>query len=88
MEEILKDNQWIGEFFLPDQYDKRFFGKVDYSPENGVILSYSITGLNVPSDTDIIHGVLENHERCTLIGKFPPSQSGISIKKRIRHTSW
>jgi hypothetical protein len=80
MSTLFTENQWIGEFFIPDQYEKRFPAKIDYSPESGVILSYSITGHHLPSDSDVVHGVLHSGDKCTLVGKFEPQRAGISVR--------
>lgn len=83
MSTLFTENQWIGEFFIPDQYEKRFPGKVDYSPESGVILSYSITGHDVPSDSDVVHGVLHSGDKCTLVGKFKPQHTGFTFRNGL-----
>jgi hypothetical protein len=80
MTRLFSDQEWIGEFFVPDQYDKRFSGEITYSPENGVVLNYSITGLEVPNETEVLFGVLNNGAKCTLIGKFSPQSSSFNLK--------
>ena len=86
---LFTDKKWIGEFFVPDQYgtlqhDKRFTGEIEYSPENGIILTYSITGHDVPAESDVVYGIINSgnsSKKCTLIGKFIPQQhSGLSIQ--------
>jgi len=83
MESNFSDIDWTGEFFLPNKLDNKFFGKVSFSPEKGVILSYQITGHELPSESDMLHGVLDTGEPCTLIGKFSPLNSGFSIKNGL-----
>jgi len=88
MESNFSDSEWVGEFFLPDQFESRFFGKVSFSPEKGVILSYRIANHQLPAESDILHGVLDTGEQCTLIGKFTPVHAGFSFKNgltRILH---
>lgn len=45
MEGLFSDKEWIGEFFPPEQFEGRFLGRVSFSPEKGIVLSYNI-GLN------------------------------------------
>jgi len=81
--ENFSDKEWIGEFFLPDKFENRFYGKVSSSPEKGVVLSYHITGRELPAESNILHGVLETGEKCTLVGKFSPAHSGMSFNKGL-----
>lgn len=83
MNELFEEKKWIGEFFIKDAYDQRFVGEIDYSPENGVILTYSITGNKLPSTSKILYGVLSTGERCSLIGNFDPSNSGMKFGSGI-----
>lgn len=70
----------MGEFYLPDLYDARFGGQIDYSPEEGVIFSYCIVGHQLPPESDVIFGVLATGEMCTLIGKFSAKQAGLNFR--------
>lgn len=79
MNELFEEKKWIGEFFIKDGYDQRFVGEIDYSPEHGVILTYSITGNKLPSTRKILYGVLSTGEKCSLIGNFDPSNSGMKF---------
>lgn len=81
--ELFKDRQWIGEFYVPDQYDKRFPGKIDYSPEEGVILSYAITGNDTPRESEVVYGILDTGDKCTLVGKFKPQQTGFALRNGL-----
>src|SRR6056297_842788 len=80
---LLLEQKWIGEFFLPDCYEKRFFGQVLYSPTEGVTLSYRISGLEVPRSPQVLHGVLESGQKCSLVGQFEPRQSGLSLQNGL-----
>jgi len=80
---LFEEWQWIGEFFVPDQYEKRFPGKISYSPEDGVILSYSITGNELPSESELIHGVLDTGDKCTLVGNFKPHRTGFAVRNGL-----
>lgn len=80
MTELMSEQKWVGEFFLPDDYERRFFGQVAYSPTQGVVLSYRISGHEVPSTTQVLHGVLESGQKCTLIGQFEPNRSGSALQ--------
>lgn len=83
MESNFVDSEWTGEFFLPDQIENRFFGQITFSPEYGVILAYFITGKSTPDDSEILHGVLDTGEKCTLIGKFTPTDSNICYQNGL-----
>ena len=83
MPELFATKHWVGEFFLPGQYEMRFAGTVDYSPENGPILTYLIAGTEVPDDTDVLHGILDTGEPCTLFGHFSARHSGFFSKNGI-----
>jgi hypothetical protein len=67
---LFNENQWFGEFFVPNHYDKRFSGKVDYSPEEGLHLTYNLPKGHCFPVSDILHGNLLSHEKVTLFGKF------------------
>ena len=67
---LLKSHKWLGTFFSPIEPEKKFSGKLKYSPEKGVQLTYLIDENSIPSRTEIIHGVLENGQPCSLIGDF------------------
>ncbi len=83
METLFSNKEWVGEFFLPDQFERRFFGKITFSPEKGVVLAYHIAGHEVPAESDILYGILETGEKCTLVGKFLPAHSGFSVKNGL-----
>jgi hypothetical protein len=83
MESNFSDIDWTGEFFLPNKFDNKFFGKVSFSPEKGIILLYQITDHEPPSESDMLYGVIDTGEPCTLIGKFSPSNSGFSFQNGL-----
>lgn len=83
MTELFTEKRWIGEFFLPDSYEKRFCGEIYYSPEEGVILSYAITGHDVPAEAEVLHGVLSSGDKCTLIGQFSPHRAGTTLRNGL-----
>ena len=84
MTELFMDKEWFGEFFVHlDQYDRRFPGKIAYSPENRVILTYTITGHDVPAESDVVYGILNDGKKCTLLGKFTPQLSGFSVQNGL-----
>ena len=89
--ELFEDKHWVGEFFVNNDYEKRFIGEINYSPENGVMLSYSIAGDKIKDEAKVVHGVLATGEKCTLIGKFDPQNSGFAWKNGlyvIRGKAW
>ena len=80
MNKLFNKKEWIGEFFLPDKYESRFPGKIIYSPVSGVILEYNITITEqheIPDESDVLYGMLDNGKKCTLIGTFSPQHSGM-----------
>lgn len=83
MAELFEEKHWIGEFFINDNYEERFVGEVNYSPENGVVFSYSITSHQVPDEANIVHGILSTGEKCTLVGKFSPRQFIPTLKNGL-----
>lgn len=83
MSELFKEEHWYGEFFVNQDHTNRFIGEIDYSPEDGVILSYTIVGAEVPDSVEIVHGVLSTGEPCTLIGKFNLENSGSKFKNKV-----
>lgn len=83
MTELFSEARWVGEFFLPDSYEKRFSGEIHYSPEQGVVLSYTIIGHDVPLATEVLHGVLSSGEKCTLIGLFSPHRAGTTLRNYL-----
>lgn len=80
---LFEERQWVGEFFVPGQYEKRFPGKIDYSIEDGVKLSYAITDKELPSESELVYGVLDTGDKCTLIGNFKPHRTGISVRNGL-----
>nr|VFJ91317.1 MAG: hypothetical protein BECKH772A_GA0070896_1003014 [Candidatus Kentron sp. H]VFJ93944.1 MAG: hypothetical protein BECKH772B_GA0070898_100535 [Candidatus Kentron sp. H]VFJ99177.1 MAG: hypothetical protein BECKH772C_GA0070978_1002919 [Candidatus Kentron sp. H] len=84
MTELFSEKRWTGEFFPPDAYEKRFCGEIQYSPEEGVVFSYAITGRDAPAATEVLHGVLSSGDRCTLVGRFQPyGGAGFSKKSDL-----
>lgn len=83
MESNFSEREWNGEFFLPDHFENRFFGTVAFSPEKGVVLSYHITGHDLPGESEFLYGVLDTGEPCTLVGSFSSAHSGFSVKSGL-----
>ncbi len=80
--DLFSEKQWSGMFFLPGQESKKFLGKVSFSPGNGVVFSYSIDGLDVPPESEILHGKLDSGEICTLVGNFSFGDYDYSITRK------
>lgn len=80
MSEIFSEQRWIGEFFVPTDCESRFPGEISYSAEEGVVLRYTITGVDAKTKSSVLHGVLLSGDRCTLIGQFDPDRSGYTIR--------
>ncbi|EHR0248243.1 hypothetical protein KS665_004511 [Vibrio parahaemolyticus] len=63
--------EYFGEFFLAeDSYEVKFAGKVSFSPENGLVLTYSISDSRLPREAERLFAILDNGKKCTLIGPF------------------
>lgn len=81
--------EWIGIFWAEIVHQEeeqssnqksriQFPGKLTYSIEDGVQLSFIYQMGNKIKRTNYIHGVLENGEKCTLIGCFDPNRFSFS----------
>lgn len=81
MAELFSEKRWVGEFFLPDSYENRFIGEIYYSPEEGVILFYTVISHNIPAETEVLYGILSTGDKCTLIGQFSPIHAGIRSQR-------
>jgi len=79
--DIFSEHIWFGDFFFPDDYDNRFSGKLNFSPESGIELFYLISSDAKLGSTDVLHGILETGEACTLFGKFSTDHSGFTVKQ-------
>lgn len=77
--DLSKVHEWVGEFFF-EEYDHRFFGKVMYSPEKGIKVSYTVP--STPNEVEkkrsgkMLYAVLDNGHLCTLFGNFDLAYSG------------
>lgn len=80
MSELFTEKRWVGEFFSPNSHETRFSGEINYSPQSGLILSFTIRGLDLPEDTDELHGLLSSGEKCTLSGRSPTHSRGLNAK--------
>ncbi|OOE76267.1 hypothetical protein BZG25_15555 [Salinivibrio sp. ML198] len=76
--------EFIGEFFISESsYSTSFPGKVQYDLESGLILSFNIADTDFPKQADVLLGILDNGQKCTLIGPFDFSQTGMRIGKIV-----
>ncbi|WP_318520215.1 ApeA N-terminal domain 1-containing protein [Photobacterium leiognathi] len=74
--------EFIGEFFASeDTYTTRFAGKIVYDIEVGLTLNFSIVDSDFPKKVDVLYGVLDNGQKCTLIGPFDFSRTGMRFGK-------
>lgn len=82
-----EEYEWIGLFWAeitPKESEEsieskdymEFPGKLTYSIENGVQLSFLCPAGNKVKRSKYIHGALENGEKCTLFGDFNPDGFG------------
>lgn len=69
--DLFEISEWSGEFFFPGSSNSRFHGRLAYSPESGIVLSYMLLDREVFRDSRVLHGVLETGDPCTLFGKLP-----------------
>lgn len=71
--DLLKESNWLGTFFPPGEYSKRFSGRLEYAPGSGVLLRYLLTddGKTTARPSRkrdrYLHGVLDSGARCTLL---------------------
>lgn len=75
MSDLFSKQRWTGVFFPPGAEKNRFCGEINYSPEEGVTLSYTIVNRGAPHPTKVLHGILSDGNKCTLIGHFDPSHA-------------
>lgn len=74
--------EFMGEFFASeDTYATRFPGKVVYDLELGLMLSFNIADADFPKQSDVLLGILDNGQKCTLIGPFNFTGSGMRMGK-------
>jgi hypothetical protein len=78
MPNLFDPTKWTGEFFHPENFEGRFSGTLDYSPEDGILLTYRKADDTQLPDSDVLHGVLGTGEKCTLFGHFTLRGSGFS----------
>lgn len=76
-----EEYEWIGLFWaetIPNESEisMEFPGKLTYSIENGVQLSFLYPAVKKIKKLKYIHGALENGEKCTLFGDFDPDRFG------------
>lgn len=79
MNTLFSEQEWNGEFFLPDHDENMFFGKVTFSPGAGLMLSYRVLDIKTIPDSNLVYGILETGQKCTLIGQFSQIRSGQRI---------
>ena len=74
--------EFIGEFFVEENtYSTRFAGKIEYDLESGLILNFNIADYNFPRTADVLLGILDNGQKCTLIGPFDFNRTSMRIGK-------
>lgn len=66
-----ESHEFFGEFFLDEEsYEARFPAKLHYSPEKGLAIEYNIADADVRKECNVLVGILDTGEKCTLIGPF------------------
>lgn len=80
MQNLFEPQQWTGTFFPPGGCEQRFAGTLRYSPNGGVVLSYTIPGFRELPECTELHGILDDGSRCTLVGSFSMCGAGSTLK--------
>lgn len=70
---LFSESEWIGEFYPPNRFEKRFAGKVTYSPTDGAVLAFTVVEPVDPPDGALVHGMIDHGIPCTAFGKFDPN---------------
>lgn len=81
MQNLFEPQQWTGAFFPPGGCEQRFAGTLRYSPNGGVVLSYTIPGFRELPECTELHGILDDGSRCTLVGSFSMRDAGSTSKQ-------
>lgn len=84
---LFESSEWSGEFFFPDSYDSRFQGRLVYSPEGGVMLSYTLLDRDTFRDSPVLHGVLDSGDPCTLLGRLP-FPANMAMRNGVTSRNW
>lgn len=84
MPSLFEPVRWTGEFFHPDFHQARFSGTLEYSPNDGVVLSYRKVDDGEVPDTPVLHGILDSGDMCTLFGNFSLSDAGFTLRNGLQ----
>lgn len=84
MKDLLASYLWKGTFFVPDEFEKRFSGSMSYSPEKGLHFECISIGSDLPKQSDVLHGVLDTGEPCSIFLSFKPEYFGLSINNNLQ----
>ena len=81
--DLTLDSTWTGEFFVPGLFEARFVGSLSYSLSDGIVLAYRISDDTPLPETEVLHGILDSGEMCTLFGKFSTEGAGFSVREGL-----
>ena len=71
---------------MPGMFNDRFPGTINYSLQEGVVLTYCISHETKLPSTKALHGILNTGDMCTLFGTFTTVNSGFTFRNGL-HTS-
>jgi hypothetical protein len=80
---LFSKSEWVGEFYPPNQFEKRFAGKVTYSPTDGAVLAFTVVLPIDPPDGVLVHGMIDHGIPCTAFGRFNPDHMGYSNRAML-----
>jgi len=79
----MKPQEWVGLFNVDRDDSPCFSGKIKFSLESGIVLEYRIAGTLVPPKSEVLYGILNSGEKCTLIGLHSFEHSGMNGNSAI-----
>lgn len=82
---LFSKSEWTGEFYPPNEFERRFAGKVTYSPNTGAVLAFTVIEPIEPPEGVLLHGMIDHGIPCTAFGRFNPGFMGHS--NHARHGS-
>jgi|GEM_PF-4370900 len=86
---LLKPHEWVGSF-RHDAASSVLTGRLKYRPEDGVQLECFAPFDKYKETGDVLHGILEDGEPCTIYAKVDMANAGFSFKRgsAIHRGTW